>query len=451
VLRVSQGGQGGPGGPVLLKYRIYSVLSLLFLLAAGLLLLLGLARGYPEFSAPLLMLLLALWLTWRAITRRGTKRVIAIALLVPCLVFLVIAVIWASFDWRVLGGIAVALLASNLLSSGALSWSHLPGDIHSVKKAHNPYLIINPRSGGGAADKAGLLSEAKRRKVKLHVLGPGDDLAQLARDAVAAQADCIGVAGGDGSLAVVAKVAIEHDISFVCIPAGTRNHFAMDLGLDRSDICAALDAFGPASEWNVDVGTVNGQIFLNNVSIGAYGKIVAEDEYRDKKLSTMLSRIPDLLGPDSEPSDLQFVDPDGVEYDSAVVIHVSNNSYDLGSVSVGGRASMNDAKLGIVAVVHPDSLGRPPVLRWEEEKFEVRSSVTVAAGIDGEYVQLQPPLKFEITPRALRVRVPTSVQGISPTAKNPSLSKRTLIELCDVARGRWPRTNLGLGRAVRPR
>lgn len=425
-------------GQVSLKHRGYAVLSLLCLLAASCLLLFGLAQEYPEFSAPLFALMLAVWLTWLTITRRGRQRMMAAALLLLCLLVLIAAVVWASFDWRVIGGIAVALGVSSMLSSAALSWSHQPEDIELVKKTQNPFLIINPSSGGGAAERAGLQAEAERRKLKVHVLGPEDDLAQLAQSAVAAHADCIGMAGGDGSLAVVAKVAMEHNIPFVCIPAGTRNHFAMDLGLDRSDICGALDAFGPASEWTVDVGTVNGQTFLNNVSVGAYGKIVAEDEYRDNKLSTVLNRIPDLLGPDSELLDLQFLDNLGFPHDSAVVIHVSNNSYDLGSVSMGGRASLTDGKLGIVAVVRPDSLGLRPVLHWEEEQFEVRSSGKIAAGIDGEYMQLQPPLKFEINPNALRVRVPKQVTGISPAAKKPSLSRRTLRSLCDVAMGHRP-------------
>jgi diacylglycerol kinase family enzyme len=85
------------------------------------------------------------------------------------------------------------------------------------------------------------------------VLAPGQSLAAPAQAAVASGADALGMAGGDGSLAVVAAVAAAHDLPFVCIPAGTRNHFVLDVGVDRHDLPGALDAFsdGPSggSTW----------------------------------------------------------------------------------------------------------------------------------------------------------------------------------------------------------
>ena len=447
------GEQGRAAGTVLLRYRIFAALSLLCSALAGLLLLVGVALEFPEFLLPLSFTLLALWMLWRTITRRGLQRILAALLLLLCAIVLVWGFVWAALNYWILLGIGLALICSSALSSLALSWSRSPTDLRSVKAAHHPVLFINPKSGGGAAEQAGLQEEAARRfdRIKVVVLDRDADLAQLAQEAVASGADCLGIAGGDGSLAVVAEVAMQHKIPFVCVPAGTRNHFAMDLGLDRSDLCAALDAFGSASEWSVDVATVNNRTFVNNVSLGAYGKIVAADEYRDNKLSTVLSRIPDLLGPDSEHLDLCFVDASGTEHESAVVIHVSNNSYDLGSPSMGGRASISDGKLGVFALVQPDSVKDLPVLHWEAEDFVVRSSGPISAGIDGEYALLQPPLQFEIKPKALRVRVPRSVRGISPTAKKPSFSKRTLIALGDVARGRWPRTHSRVSLPMRPR
>ena len=145
------------------------------------------------------------------------------------------------------------------------------------------------------------------------VLGKDDDLLELARAAVRAGADCLGAAGGDGTLALVAEVAIESGLPFVCIPAGTRNHFALDLGLDREDPLGALDAFGEAVEREIDVGDVSGHMFLNNVSIGAYGEIVANDAYRDNKVGTALLKLPELIGPDAQPLDLRFTDGNGVE------------------------------------------------------------------------------------------------------------------------------------------
>jgi diacylglycerol kinase family enzyme len=225
----------------------------------------------------------------------------------------------------------------------------------------------------------------------------------------------------------------------------------MDLGLNRSDLRAGLDAFDAASERRVDVGRVNDRLFLNNVSVGAYGQIVASSEYRDNKLGTTMSRIPDLVGPDAEALDLQFVDGEGVAHESAVVIHVSNNTYDFGSLSLGGRASMSDGLLGLVALVQQEPVTTHPLLRWDAEVFELRSAQPIAAGIDGEYELLESPLEFRIEPMALRVRVPKSVLGISPTAKRPLLTLRTLVGLSDVAMGRWPRTHPRVSLPMRPR
>ena len=436
---------------VRVQHRLSAVLALACAAVAGALLLVGISKEFPEFIVALLPMVLIVWLAWRTITSRGKKRLISGVLLPLMIAALIVALAWARFDLRILFAIALAVIATNIFSSLALSWSHIPSDQHVVNRAHHPVLIINNRSGGGAAQRAGLEAKAKQIGITVRVLGEDGDLAQLAQDAVAAGADCIGMAGGDGSLAVVAEVAMEHDLPFVCIPAGTRNHFAMDLGLNRSDLRSGLDAFGAASERRVDVGRVNDRLFLNNVSVGAYGQIVASSEYRDNKLGTTMSRIPDLVGPDAEALDLQFVDGDEAEHESAVVIHVSNNTYDFGPLSLGGRASMSDGLLGIVALVQPDSVTTPPLLRWEAANFDLNSSESIAAGIDGEYALLEPPLKFRIDPMALRLRVPKQVLGISPTAKRPSLTLRTLADLSDVAMGRWPRSHPKVSLPMRPR
>ena len=78
------------------------------------------------------------------------------------------------------------------------------------------------------------------------------------------------MAGGDGSQALVASIAAERGVPMVVIPAGTRNHFALDIGLDRDDVVGALDAYGEARERTIDLADVNGRIFVNNVSLGLY-------------------------------------------------------------------------------------------------------------------------------------------------------------------------------------
>jgi len=128
-----------------------------------------------------------------------------------------------------------------------------------------------------------------------------DDLRLHAEATVSRGADALGMAGGDGSQGLVAAVSAEHGLPFVCVPAGTRNHFALDIGLDRDDPVRALDAFGPARETTVDLGEVNGEVFVNNVSLGVYASIVATPGYRQAKPRTVAEMLPDLLGPDAPP------------------------------------------------------------------------------------------------------------------------------------------------------
>ena len=136
----------------------------------------------------------------------------------------------------------------------------------------HPVLFVNPRSGGGKATELGLAEEAEKRGIEAVELQPGDDLEQLVREAVGRGANGLAMAGGDGSQALVAAIAAEHDLPYACIPAGTRNHFALDLGVDRDDVVGALDAFVDGGERLVDLAEVNGRVFVNNASLGVYAR-----------------------------------------------------------------------------------------------------------------------------------------------------------------------------------
>ena len=130
------------------------------------------------------------------------------------------------------------------------------------------FLIINPRSGEGKG--VGIAEDARKRDIATHLLQPGDDVVELARSA---DADALGAGGGDGTLGAVAGVAVERNLPFFCVPVGTRNHFARDLGLDPDDPVAALDW---AVERRIDVGRAGERLFLNNVAIGMYAGLVKE-------------------------------------------------------------------------------------------------------------------------------------------------------------------------------
>jgi diacylglycerol kinase family enzyme len=261
-------------------------------------------------------------------------------------------------------------------------------------------LFVNPRSGGGKAARAGLIERARERGLEVMLVGPERPLTALVDEAVAGGAGALGVAGGDGSLAVVAAAAVAHDLPFVCIPAGTRNHFALDAGVDRSDLIGSLDAFAHGNERRIDVAEVNGRLLLNNVSIGVYGEAVHQPAYRDAKARTLLATAAQVLGPSAAAPGLSLVDDRGLVHRDPAVVLVSNNPYSLGPPQPPGtRPALDSGRLGILVV------GTAGPRAWTETRVEVNAPSPVHAGIDGEACELVPPLEVTIRPRALRILV----------------------------------------------
>jgi diacylglycerol kinase family enzyme len=320
---------------------------------------------------------------------------------------------------------------------------------HRVRPSR-PVLICNPRSGNGKVTRLGLAERASGLGVDVVMLEPGSDLEHLARAAIARGADCLGMAGGDGSQALVASIAVEHDLPFVCISAGTRNHFALDLGLAKDDPAAGLGALVDGVERRVDYGSVNGRLFVNNVSLGVYATIVQDEAYRGAKVETTRQKLPTLVGPEAQPFDLQFTTPEGREIDGAFLVMVSNNQYFLSpGLDIAQRRSLDSGRLGVIAVTGTSAAeagrlvgltaigggARDPNLHvFSVETFEVRSrSGSAAAGIDGEAVDLSTPMRFEIHPRGLRVLVPPESVQTAEIRRTRGMQLRALV---DVARGR---------------
>jgi len=305
-----------------------------------------------------------------------------------------------------------------------------------------PVVFINPRSGGGKATQHNLAQEASDRGIEPIELGPGDDLAELVRAAVGRGADALAMAGGDGSQGVVAAIAAERDLPYACVPAGTRNHFALDLGVDRDDVVGALDAFVDGGERVVDLAEVNGRVFVNNVSLGFYASAVQRESYRGAKIRTLLATAPAVIGPGGAPPDLRWTGPYGESHRFGRAMLVSNNCYRLRSVmSSGTRPRIDDGRLGI-AVVGPRPTGWQRVVprrlwnEWSARKFEVGSAVPVPAGIDGEAATLTAPLHFRTLPGALRVRISPRHPGASPSAIRPATIPEGFRALVAIARGR---------------
>ena len=290
------------------------------------------------------------------------------------------------------------------------------------------------------------------RGIEPIVLEPGDDLLRLAADAIARGADVIGMAGGDGSQALVATVASEHGIPHVCVPAGTRNHFALDLGLDRDDVVGALDAFHDGLERRVDLARVNGRVFVNNAAMGLYAKIVQSPAYRDAKMKTAADMLPDMIGPDARP-----VRPALPRTRRCRIPHrppAAGVEQPLRADHLGGRGTRARLDLGTLGVVSARIAGPKEAvtfvgleatgrirsfrgwLEWDTPSFRVDSAGPIEIGIDGEALLMDPPLVFESLPGALRVRIPTHAPGSAPAATAVQLTGSTIGDLIRTAAGR---------------
>jgi diacylglycerol kinase family enzyme len=430
--------------------RIAAIVAFVAAAAVVVALALLVVRNVPALLAALGALVIAAAAGWIAVTRRGAVRVLAAVAAGAALIGGAIALV-------VLGAVdelVVLVLATGAFAAATRRARRGAAASRPVSRAAQPrraILLMNPKSGGGKVERFDLEGEARRRGIEPVVLQPGDDLRALAHDA-ARSADVIGMAGGDGSQALVAQVAMEHDLPYVCIPAGTRNHLALDLGLDRDDVVGALDAFSDGSERRIDLAFVNDRIFVNNVSLGIYAEIVQSDAYRDAKLATVESMLPELLGPDATPFDLRFRGPDGREQKTAQLVLVSNNRYVLDRLGgIGTRPRLDSGQLGIVAINIANAAQAAKLVSlnavrqlskfegwrdWSAAEFEVASSAPVATGIDGESVVLDPPLRFTIVPGALTVLLPPTVPGLSPAALQPGFTGSTIRELWQLAAGR---------------
>jgi diacylglycerol kinase family enzyme len=388
------------------------------------------------------------------IARRGYLRFLVLPAIVLALVFL----FTFAYDHKVVLPVLIVVLVLFGLF-GRYAVRHADASMHAARRharpaapAANGVLIINPRSGDGKAERFQLLEEARRRSIEPVLLGPGEDLRELAERAVSAGADVIGMAGGDGSQALVATVAMQHDVAHVCIPAGTRNHFALDLGLDRNDVVGALDAFTDGVERRIDLASLNERVFVNNASLGVYARVVQTDAYRASKLGTWRRMLPDMLGRNAAPSDLQFDAPGAKKWSDVAFVIVSNNPYQMRRFrGVGSRPRLDSGHLGVFAarmhrarsVAKLVTLGTVGahrrfggVLQWSCPEFEVRSGAPIAVGLDGESLMLAPPLRFVSLPGVLRVRLPRHAKGISPAAAAVPLTRRNLRLLFRIASGR---------------
>jgi diacylglycerol kinase family enzyme len=357
---------------------------------------------------------------------RGVLRWISLTIAILSPIVVLVLFIRAHLLAEVAAAVVLAILAV-LCAHAALSGRTSDTAVREVPAppARHPVLIMNPHSGGGKVAKFDLQRKAEELGAEVVLLeGPGTvDVTELARQAVARGADLLGVAGGDGTQALVAGVAAENDLPFLVISAGTRNHFAMDLGLDRADPSRCLDALRDGVELAVDLGRINGRPFVNNASFGVYAEVVRSPAYRHDKTGTVLEMLPDLLtGHAAAPLVTRIGD---VTVRNPQAVLVSNNPY--GSSDLAGlnrRDRLDRGVLGAVTVSVANTrqavglLGRVNAHGLTQH---TTAEVVVDAhtrqtpvGVDGESLLLDTPVRCTIEPGALRVRVPRDRPGVRP-------------------------------------
>ncbi|HEX8347395.1 MAG TPA: diacylglycerol kinase family protein [Actinoplanes sp.] len=403
---------------------------LAFVMAAGataLVLIVGVLVGVALLAIAAAGMAAGLVGAWWFLTHRGLWRWVAGALVV--LAPLGVAVLLAAN--RLIG----AVVGFGLLWTGALiagrralaDPSAATGPVEVEAPApRRPFLIMNPRAGGGKVERFRLAERARSLGAEVFVLGGPEetDVAELARQAVRDGADLLGVAGGDGTQARVAAVAAQHGVAFMVISAGTRNHFALDLGLDREDPAKCLDALRDGVEVRVDLGRVGDRTFVNNASFGAYAAVVQSAAYRDDKVGTALDLLPDLLAGHRGPR-LSLRAGDTVRTAPQAVL-ISNNPYGTDDIAgLGRRPRLDGGVLGILAIRvrgAVDAAGLVRGRRWAASRSLTGLTATeavvdadapsIAVGIDGEAVTVPTPVRCTIQPAALRVRVPRERPGV---------------------------------------
>jgi diacylglycerol kinase family enzyme len=384
----------------------------------------GLRQSIALVLVGLAGLALTLAGAWWALTNRGLVRGLAVALAVAAPLTVLVLYTRARLTWVVLVALGLLVLAV-AAGRAALRRDAVPERMreHEVAPPRRPFLIMNPRSGGGKVARFGLKEKAEALGATVALLeGPGPvDVGALARQAVADGADLLGVAGGDGTQALVAGIAAEHNLPLLVISAGTRNHFALDLGLDREDPSRCLEALADGVELHVDLGFIGDRPFVNNASFGAYAAVVQSPAYRDDKTRTTLDQLPGLLVGHQGP---RLVARAGtVAIDGPQAVLVSNNVYGMGDLAgLGRRARLDRGNLGVFAVTVTSAVQAAGLLRGTQSRGLARlagpevavdaDASQIPVGVDGEALVLDTPVRCTLRPGALRVRVPRDRPGV---------------------------------------
>ena len=425
-----------------LSFVLVAAAIVILLLFAGL-------RSVAMLAVGLAAAVVGLVAAFLFLSRRGIVRWLSLVVFVLAPVAVIVVFAFRGVLWVAIASAAAWLLASVVarvaLAGDRTDW-RMP-EHPAQPPARHPYLIMNPKSGGGKVGKFDLKRKAEDLGAEVFLIGGAEpvDVARVAREAVARGADLLGVAGGDGTQALVAGVAAEHGLPFVVISAGTRNHFALDLGLDREDPSACLGALSDGVELRVDLGMINGQVFVNNASFGAYAEVVETPAYRGDKLKTTLDLLPDLLQGHRGARLSARADGAETEIRSPQALLVANNPYGTGDIAgLSRRARIDRGVLGVAGVKIRTARQAADLIRGKNaaglrvlttSKIEISADAAqVPVGIDGESVSMSTPVTCTISPAALRVWVPRDRPGVP--APKPPVNWARLRQLAGVRRER---------------
>src|SRR6478735_766237 len=290
-------------------------------------------------------------------------------------------------------------------------------------------VIVNAGSGGGndaaLVDRLAVHFKAAGLHAEIKLAHGGDEIAAAVGNAIARRPPLIVAGGGDGTVSTVAAALVDTGIVFGVLPLGTLNHFARDLGipLELADAVAVL-ARGEASR--VDVGEVNGRIFVNNSGLGLYPDIVRDRERQQKRLGrgkwpafvwatlSALRRFPFLVV-------ALVVDGKEVARKTPFVF-IGNNEYRMEGFAIGERSGMDDGRLSLYVAQRP---GRLRLLQLairaltgrlrQARDFDAITATDIVVqskrkrirvATDGEVTVMTPPLHYRVRPASLIVMRP---------------------------------------------
>jgi diacylglycerol kinase family enzyme len=433
-----------------LSRRLEALAACLLYVAAFVLGLANILRQPLAVVLALVAIAVATWGLLDAATHTGARRVVATSVLVLALLIAIGALVAGDLGRPIIAVILLAVAAEAIAAHAVHRRPYRPVERRTPPPS-KPFFLMNPKSGGGKVGGFGLEDIARSKGGEVVMLDRSVDVVATLEDAVTRGADLLGAAGGDGTQALVAEVAAAHDLPVLVIPAGTRNHFALDLGLDREDPRKALDALGEDGvEIRVDLGQIEDRPFVNNVSLGIYAEIISSPEYRDAKLMTTLAKLPEVAAPESD-SGLVVRTPEGRVVKSPQLVQLANNPYEYRGVKTAGtRPRLDTGQLGIDVISYdtPRELTKmvgdlqrgagsraTGLTRWTAPSITIESTTgTIAAGVDGEYLQFTAPLEVSVRPGALRIRLPHDRPGLPAPPR--SGAGETLKDLWAVALGR---------------